>query len=143
MITLLSTRRVCLAIIVCVCLAQGCSSKKASLAPVSGKVTVDGQPVTSGQVSFFPAEKKEDAAKTGLAAGNIESDGTYTISTDGKKGAPLGKYKVSVTPSMMPTGDKAPTTPFNQQYKNADQSGLTVEVVADPEPGRYDLKLTK
>ncbi len=81
-------------------LSVGCGGPAAvATVPVSGKVTLDGQPVISGQVSFAAADDKVGA---GLCTGIIGADGEYKISSDGKPGAPLGKYKVTVTPSMTP-----------------------------------------
>jgi hypothetical protein len=135
--------RAVLAVVACLTLALGCSGgKKATLAPVTGTVTVGGQPLTSGQVSFVPTTKDVQAA--GLSAGTIDSSGKYTIYTDGKAGAPLGTYKITVTPSMMPTADgKPPTMPFNNKYRDIATTSLTKEVIASPEAGRYDLSLEK
>jgi hypothetical protein len=104
---------------------------------VSGKVTVDGQPVTEGNVSFLPVGKE---TKAGLCVGQIDSGGNYKIFTDGKEGAPEGKYKVTVTRSMMPSsGTTKPSTPFNSKYSNVNTTPLTIDVPS----GNYDLKLDK
>ena len=130
-------------VLVCLSAAilSGCGPSVA-VAPVKGKVTVGDQPVTSGQVSYLP-EGKED--KAGLSAGQIGSDGGYTIYTAGKAGAPPGKYKVTVTPSMVPTqgATKMPTTPFNAKYMDPQKTPLSIEVTTNPAPGAYDLKLAK
>jgi hypothetical protein len=134
-----------LAVLLWVPLAAGCGSRT-PLAPVAGKVTLDGQPVTGGQVTLVSVG---DAAKVdpkgSLSAGQIDSGGQYKIFTGGKEGAPLGQYKVTVTPSMVPAPDatKAPTVPFNAKFMNVRDTPLTVEVVDNPAPGRYDLKLTR
>jgi len=135
-------------------LVLGCTGKKdVSLAPVTGKVTLDGKPLTSGSVSLIPDvplgnEGAQEASKMqtiGLSGGEIKSDGTYTISTAGKEGAPLGKYKVRVLPPMTePSQSKeAPKLRFRQDYTDANKTPLKYEVVSSPEAGRYDLKLTK
>jgi hypothetical protein len=127
----------------CLALALGCSGGKGvTLAPVSGTVTVDGQPVTSGQVTFIRTTTK-DEEKSGLSAGTIDSGGKYTIFTDGKAGVPPGTYKITVTPSMVPVDGKAPTANFNAKYRDPSATPLQKEVVASPEAGRYDLKLEK
>lgn len=134
-----------------VLVVSGCGKKTPPMAPVSGKVTVDGQPVTSGQVSFVPdvqilgVENPAEHASTGMSAGQI-TNGEYKIYTSGKEGAPLGKYKVTVTPSMVPTSPDAksmPPTGFSKAYSDARSTPLNMEVIASPEPGRYDLKLKK
>jgi len=117
----------------------GCGSS-VKVSPVRGKVTADGAPVTSGQVSYIPTSADQ---KGGMSAGQITSSGEYTIYTAGKEGAPLGTYKVTVTASMVPGGGKSmPTTPYSNKYSTAATTPLTIEVVANPEPGKYDLKLT-
>jgi hypothetical protein len=123
--------------------AAGCDGKpNVATLPVSGKVTVDDKPVTSGQVTLQPLAEKPQGV--GLSAGTIGSDGTYTISTAGKPGAPAGKYKVTVTPSMMPTGGNAPPAPpFNAKYTDPAKTTLEIEVRENAPAGAYDLKLEK
>jgi hypothetical protein len=135
----LSTCRLGLLLGCCVILGGGCATP-VKVESVSGKVTVGGQPVTSGQVTFLPVGKEGGSA--GLSAGTIDETGTYKIFTAGKEGAPAGKYKVTVTPSMVPTGDKMPTTPFNAKYRDPTNTPLTIEVPSTA-PGGYDLKLSK
>ncbi len=94
-------------------LAAGCGGPTSvATLPVNGKVTVDGKPVTSGQVSFIALDEKIGA---GLCTGTISAGGEYKISSDGQPGAPLGNYKVTVTPPMVPPsgGAAAPPPPFN------------------------------
>jgi hypothetical protein len=130
-------------------LAAGCGGSSVKIVPVSGKVTVGGQPVTSGQVSYLPVTEGEGvnakAAPGSLpASGQIDSNGEYKLFTNGKEGAVAGKYKVTVTPSMVPTGGtKAPTTPYHSKYSDVKQTPLTKEVSAGAAAGTYDLKLTK
>jgi hypothetical protein len=120
----------------------GCGGPSISVVPVSGKVTVDGHPVTAGNVSYVPVGKEGAPA---LSAGQIESDGSYTIHTGGKTGAPVGKYKVTVTPSMVPTpgATKMPEAPFNHKFRDPQQTPIAIEVTANAAAGAYDLKLTK
>ena len=70
---------------------HGCSPKGGMpTAPVSGTVTYQGNPVTSGTVMFVP--------QTGKAAtGNIGPDGHYTLTTyDEGDGAVLGTHRVEI-----------------------------------------------
>jgi hypothetical protein len=135
-------------------LAPGCGGQKeVPLAPVTGKVTVDGKPLTSGTVSLVPDvplgdEGAKEASKmqtAGLSGGEIKPDGTYKIYTGGKEGAPLGKYKVRVLPPVTETKEDkgAADIGFDKKYTDANKTPLRFEVVASPEAGRYDLKLTK
>lgn len=145
-------RLLCVGMLTGLVTALGCGKKQAPMAPVSGKVTVNGQPLTAGNVSFIPdvkigdsAKGQEDTAPSGLSGGTVGSDGTYKITTAGKNGAPLGKYKVTVNPSMVPVADAKAPPPvgFNAKFTNPQDTPLSVEVIANPEAGRYDLKLAK
>lgn len=71
--------------------AVGCGSGTSG---VSGKVTMNGQPVTGGSLTFSPISTGgTDAGKP--AAGNVQSDGSYVLGTDSEKdGAAAGRYKV-------------------------------------------------
>lgn len=119
----------------------GCgSSGKDKLVPVSGKVTLNGTPLTAGQVAFHPDTAKGNNAK-GVPTGTIGADGTYTLSTDGKSGAPAGWYKVTVVTNF--PGVSGEPVPINARYGNPSGSGLEREVVPSPASGAYDLQVSK
>ncbi len=126
----------------------GCGPSGPKLASVSGKVTLDGTPLKSGTVNLV-ADESKGVKQVGTSSGAIGSDGTYKITTDGKDGAPLGRYKVVVitmTPGGM--GDTGPLNPNAQApsrptYSDQTKTPLSFEVVASPKPGAYDLTLTK
>jgi hypothetical protein len=130
-----------LAIALVGCDDSGGSSK---LVPVKGKVTLGDQPLTRGSVSF----RLQDAPEGGTSPepyGSIGSDGTYTLFTKQKEGAPIGKYWVIVESTEAPT-EGATVTPkslINPRYADPEAKLLTVEVVEKPEPGQYDLRLVK
>ncbi|HEY7330900.1 MAG TPA: hypothetical protein VH592_24885 [Gemmataceae bacterium] len=151
---LLLSRRVLLVVLVSIGLGSGCGQKSGgSLAPVTGKVTVDGKPLTGGSVSLIPdlpmgeegAKQASKLTSSELSGGAIKSDGTYKIQTGGKDGAPLGKYKVRVIPPLTETkgAKETPDIGFDQENTDANKTKLKIEVVASPEAGRYDLKLKK
>jgi len=71
--------------------ATGCGSKHPRLVPVSGKVTIDGQPLTIGQVKLSPGDHR-------AAVGRIGEDGSFTMSCfELNDGAPTGTHLVTVT----------------------------------------------
>jgi hypothetical protein len=126
----------CLALFV-LPVVTGCGGKSVELTPVRGKVTVGGQNVADGNVSFIPTTAGE--VKVGMSAGQIK-DGEFVIYTEGKAGVPAGQYTITVTPQMVPTGGKGgPETLYNKKYTNAKTSPLNVKVPSD----NYDLKLDK
>lgn len=113
----------------------------AVLASVKGKVTLDGKAVTSGQVSLLPELIDPNNAPPS-SSGKIESDGSYEIFTGGKSGAPVGKFKVGVTPDMSKPLEKGAEA-LPKKYMDPAKSKLWIDVQETVGPGRYDLKLTK
>jgi hypothetical protein len=57
---------------------------------VSGTVTLDGQPLTSGTVTFHPVGPGP------TAIGTIKSDGRYELAIGGDRSIPSGDYLVTV-----------------------------------------------
>ncbi|HVC95101.1 MAG TPA: hypothetical protein VND64_15500 [Pirellulales bacterium] len=140
--------------------AYGCGDRSGvgSTHAVSGKVTLDGQPLSvKTTVILF----KPDAAKGNKTpfspAGGVDQEGTYRLSTQGKKGAPPGWYRVIVTahegavehPKQAQGGadgarSRRPTARavVPAKYGREESSDLLIEVVENPAPGAYDLRLT-
>jgi hypothetical protein len=137
-------------------LLAGCG-EKVDVVPVSGRIAVDGAPlhVGNGIVNFMP--NKEKGNTTDLQpAGVVDENGNYEVYYETKKkGAPPGWYKLRIgasPPEMrhipMPRKGKQmkgspPPWPFDKKYMDVEKSGLELEVVRNPAPGAYDLKLTK
>ena len=118
----------------------GCGPSGPKLVHVSGTVTLDGTPLQSGTVTFV-ADASKGNTQMGTPAGNIGTDGTYKISTEGKNGSPLGWYKVTVVTNF--PGAPPGAVAINPKYTDQTKTDLSVEVVANPQPGAYDLKLSK
>ncbi len=78
-----------LAIVAC----GGCNAGE-RLYPVSGTVTVNGQPAVGAQVTFYPAG--QSGVQVVPSTGIVAADGTFTLSTNGKAGAPPGQYEVTI-----------------------------------------------
>jgi hypothetical protein len=77
-------------------LLTGCSRPR-PVAEVEGEVTFDGQPVTSGIISFVPA------GATGQPGGGAVSKGKYRVYPE--VGLAPGKYRVEIRWAK-PTGEK-------------------------------------
>jgi hypothetical protein len=79
-------------------MSSGCGSgvERPPLGSVSGTVTYKEKPVTSGSVMFTPVGGSSgDAAR--IATGQLESDGTFTLTTfDTGDGAVLGQHVVTI-----------------------------------------------
>ena len=117
--------------------------------PVGGKVLLDGKAVKvkSGYVMFKPDAQKGNPTKF-EPTGQIDPDGSYVLYTQTRRGAPPGWYKVIVTASGDPPG---PTKGGKSRpvagslvpakYGQEKTTPLSVEVVASPGAGAYDLNV--
>jgi ribosomal protein L35AE/L33A len=103
--------------------AMGCSKGGDRSASVSGKVTYNDKPVTSGTVVFIGADGK--ASDTGV----VQPDGTYSVAH-----APTGAVKVSFdNPAPAKTTGGAPLPANDPEAKeNAKEASLYV-----PTPAKY------
>jgi hypothetical protein len=127
----------------CYLAAGGCSGSGEKLYPVSGSVEVEGKPLTFGGVTYHPmAEKGNTTKHTPISP--IDSEGHYKLITGNRPGAPPGWYRVQVqanpakAPSLAP-----PKFAHHTKYLRPETSDIEVEVVADPKPKAYDLRLSK
>jgi hypothetical protein len=119
--------------------------------PVSGKITFMNEPLAAKNTIIL---LKPDASKGNSCpfepTGTVDESGTYVLRTEGKTGAPPGWYKVVVTAR----DDAAVAHPKGKQsrpvsssllpakYGQEKTTDLVIEVVENPGPGAYDLKLT-
>ena len=76
--------------------ALGCAGKK--YAPVSGRVTLNGQPLANATVNFQPiaGEGKIEAGPGSTAKTNEKGEFVLTVDT-GEKGAVVGKHRVVIS----------------------------------------------
>ncbi|HJZ89494.1 MAG TPA: hypothetical protein VKE40_01390 [Gemmataceae bacterium] len=126
---LATIRTSCLALVL-VALVVGCSSTTPSplgeRAIVKGKVTIDGKPVTSGSVGFFPVDRGQGDEQYGL----IDKNGHYTAAVF------PGKYRVAIEPEGVRSGSHGKSSGVPTKFQKPDTSGIEVEV---PSGGREDL----
>jgi len=145
-----------LAAVLALCsLTLGCSGSagRPPLARVSGTVTHNGKPVTSGSVVFTPVGDSQGAGAR-IATGQIESDGSYTLTTyDTGDGAVLGQHIVTVEShgtgedikklNVKPDGKiayKLPKTTIPDKYNKPDRTPLKHTVEAGSNKIDIDLK---
>lgn len=122
-------------------LGSGCG---ASRSPVDGRVLVEGKPLVGKEGAVV---LKPDASKgnryTVPSIGVLQTDGSFSIHTNGERGAVPGWYKVIITatePGANPNEDMPRA--INERYEKEATTPLAIEVVANPSPGRYDLQLS-
>ncbi len=127
--------------LLCVELA-GCGGKYSGERrfPLSGKVTVDGQPMEHGLISFLPQ------GEGGRVCGGPITNGAYSIPTE--MGATAGKYQVKINWNR-PTGRKVKDwegeeimdeTKEGLPAKYHQDSELTADVSADQTTFDFNLK---
>jgi len=113
--------------------------------PVKGKVLLpDGKPLTTGRIRFISTE-------TALTFGApIGSDGTYTVKSGTREGAPAGNYKVRIEIDEMSLprakgrqGQRSVQLPFANKFTDEDTSELTATVKPDENSNNFEFKLTK
>ena len=99
----------------------GCSDGRPTRVAVSGKVLIDGKPLTTGIVQLVPDDARP-------AAGKLDSEGRFTLTSyDGDDGVVLGTHRVMVAAKEMISESKAKwLTP--PKYADLRSSGLSVEI---------------
>ncbi len=104
-------------------LGCGGSSHELETAPVSGRVTLDGEPLASGYVFVTPSRGRG-------AKGAIQSDGTFVLGTyESADGAQVGTHSVTVSPIPQDEGaGRRVRVAIPRKYSRAKSSGLTFEV---------------
>jgi hypothetical protein len=116
--------------------------------PVSGTVTLDGQPINVGHLVFTPDPVKGNNHR--ISCTSRIKEGHYDLETNGitpsdsGDGVPLGWYKVTFRLLEQST-KKHPFVPpnVNDKFMSVDKTPLEVEVKDNPAPGSYDFKMTK
>lgn len=116
-------------------LLLGCGEAKperVAVHPVTGTLTVKGQPATGAFVTLHPKAPLGDNVPAPRA--NVSKDGTFALSTfDGGDGAPAGEYKVTIRwyklvksgPDVSPGPNVIPA-----KYARPESSDLTVRIAA-------------
>ena len=106
--------------------------------PVTGKVTVNGQPAAGAEVVFYGATDDLTGKGTVAPYGIADENGAFELrSYEPGDGAPAGKFKVTIYwPEEIPPGvDEEmyePQDRLNNRYSDPNTTELTVEV---PEGG--------
>lgn len=115
---------------------------------ISGQVTVDGQPLTTGSVLL---EKTDHSVATLVP---INTDGSFTAKTLDGSGLPIGEYRIAIAPLRIGEADQSQLSAFNkspdtaavksaipERYQKIGTSGLNLVVVEGKNPPlTLDLK---
>lgn len=114
----------------------GCGASEYSLAPVSGTVTLDGEPLANATVVFQPKTGNATGKNAPGSVGLTSATGSYQLKTiDNEPGAAPGHHRVriySYSPESAPiddrdTGENKERVPERYNYR----STLMYEVAAE------------
>ena len=124
--------------------AIGCDPGVELLSKVTGKVTFRGMPVGTGSIVFTPDASR--GASGPQARADIQTDGTYSLRTGDRLGAPPGWYRVTIASveSVPQAGPgqliQVPRSLLPEKYRDPQLSGLVREVKAlDENKIAFDL----
>lgn len=81
----------------------GCEPRSAAVVPVSGTITLDGQPLAGATINFQPITDKASAAQAGIGSyGKTDEQGRYSLQliTPDEPGALVGRHIVTVTTAV-------------------------------------------
>jgi len=77
----------------------GCGEKEASLVPVSGRITVNNEPLPNARVLFTPSDPKVASVNSSALT---DDGGNFELkATDGRPGAVVGQHSVIISPPMV------------------------------------------
>jgi len=116
--------------------------------PTTGKVTLDGQPMTEGVLKFIPDMTKGNNLR--LSCSGPISNGQWNLVTSGVEradtgtGAPVGWFKVIYTHpnegSKLPGASAAPKVAL--KYYREDTTPLSIQLTEPPPDTGYTIELT-
>jgi hypothetical protein len=124
----------------------GCD-KGVKRVPTTGKVTLDGQPMTGGVLKFIPDASKGNNLR--LSCSGPISDGRWNLVTSGMEradtgtGAPVGWFKVVYF--HPDEGSKAPgaseVPKVDAKYYREETTPLSIELTDPPPAEGYTIEL--
>lgn len=113
-----------------ICVAAGCGKSGPEVAPVKGRVTLDGRPLSTVDIVFQPADGKPPATS------RTDEEGNYQLLYKrGQNGAPVGQHTVRIA---FTSGIVAKPPNIPERYNK--QSELKREVKSGSNEIDFDLK---
>jgi hypothetical protein len=122
----------------------GCSKKSLPIAPVSGRVTMDGKPLAHALVRFQPEKRDKDPNVSPDAYGETDEQGNYSLKPvlsdrDDVDGAVVGLNYVQLSVYDRGDGKRQPRETLPAKYST--DSKLTFEVPpGGTTSANFDLK---
>lgn len=119
------------------------SLKVPDLYPVTGKVTLDGEPLVGATLSFLP---KDDTVGQVVTGTSTEGGNYSLVYSNGEPGCPAGQYQVYISKLTMPDGSPIPegktaadvgaVDAVPARYRSMDNIGGSIMI---PAGGKTDL----
>jgi hypothetical protein len=147
----------------CAVFLVGCGSGKTpepdlDLVPVTGMVTLNGEPLADAEISFLFDGKPP----AGFAASGAKSDssGKFVVMTGSKPGTCPGRYRITISRWRMPDGSPVKADPESgmdlemlrqsgqlkqtvpDRYSNPDRTELSASISDSEDDEPLELKLT-
>jgi hypothetical protein len=127
-----------LACLACIALTGCGQSSDLDKVVVTGRVTLDGQPIPNGEIRFIP-----DAGTKGPISGGPIKDGAYKA--EGRGGVPIGEHLVEIRAYRPQGGPQAAATeggPAEQYLATKYNEHTTLRATIDPSTETQDFELT-
>lgn len=113
----------------------GCGGEHFPVAPVSGRVTLDGKPLADARIGFEPRRQGNNPNAGPGSYAKTDADGRYELKTlDGQSGAVVTTHDVWIRTHVAPanrSGDIIDSAPERVPPKYNDASILLLEVTSD------------
>lgn len=113
----------------------GCGGEHYPVAPVSGRVTLDGKPLADARIGFEPRRQGNNPNAGPGSYAKTDADGRYELKTlAGQSGAVVNTHDVWIRTHVAPanrSGEIIDSTPERVPAKYNDASILTFEVTPD------------
>jgi hypothetical protein len=139
---MISRRILCTLLPLACALLAGCGS---GIAPVSGRITLNGTPLAKASVTFAPIAPKGEKEPGPSSAAITDADGRYSLRLVGQRGsgAMIGKHKVMVAlQEEVNTADDNPVKLKQLPLKYNGQTTLEFDVPAGgTSKADFDLKV--
>jgi hypothetical protein len=93
-----SRRSIALTVLASAAWLAGCGGERFPVAPVSGTVTLDGQPLAGARVGFEPRRTDESINAGPGSYATTDAEGRYRLETlDGRRGAVVATHDVTLS----------------------------------------------
>jgi len=97
--------------------SAGCGDSPFETAPVSGKVTLNGQPLADARITFQPIGSEKEQGPG--SATTTDAEGKFTLTTaEGSRGATVGKHQVRISTLKMNEDKRTDDAGFLRRASN-------------------------